>query len=160
MFIIKFYFSFILWLGAEWTPDPDTPGNRCAKPNRRYLTQLSAKVLESRITVYSISTVPFSLWAHSSWCQSSGWSIDWLQPIIFPKAENIHEFIQPAVPNPDPVLISVYVPDTQTDTDLLCSFHPYQWFMLHRVNGTWRLITAVYSLAESFFFSIYWKCCI
>ena len=157
MSIIKFYFSFILWLGAEWTPDPDTSGNRWAKPNWRYPTRLSAKVLVSRITVYSILTVPFSSWAQSSWCQSSGWSIDWLQPVIFPKAENIHEFIQPAVPNLDPVLISVYVPDTQTDTDLLCSFHTYQWFML---NGTWRVITVVISLAESFFFSIYWKCCI
>ena len=55
-------------LGVERTPDPDTSGNRYAKLDLRYPTRLSAKVLISRISVYSILNVPFSSWAQ---CQSS-----------------------------------------------------------------------------------------
>ena len=51
--------------------DPDTSGIRCAKLDLRYPTRLSAKVRISRITVYSILTVLFSLQAQSSWCRSS-----------------------------------------------------------------------------------------
>ena len=47
----------IMALGVERTPNLDTSGDRCAKPDPR----LSAKVLLSRITVYSILTVPFSM---------------------------------------------------------------------------------------------------
>ena len=45
------------------------------------------------------------------------------------KSENIEEFIHPASskPDPDPVLISAYVPDTLPDTDCLCSFHAYTY---------------------------------
>ena len=46
----------IMALGMERTPNLDTSGNRCSKPD-----PLSAKVLLSRITVYSIKTVPFSM---------------------------------------------------------------------------------------------------
>ena len=61
-----------MWnLGVERTTDPNTSDNRCATPDPRYPTRLSAKVLISRITVYSILTVPFSLWVQSSWHQSS-----------------------------------------------------------------------------------------
>ena len=47
----------IMALGVERTPNLDTSGDRCAKPGPRF----SAKVLISRITVYSILTVPFSM---------------------------------------------------------------------------------------------------
>ena len=47
-----------LVLGVERTPDPDTSGNRYAKPDLRYPTRLSTKVLISRITDYSILTTP------------------------------------------------------------------------------------------------------
>ena len=40
----------------------DTSGNRCARVKPRYLTQLSANVLKLYFTVYSIFTVPFSVW--------------------------------------------------------------------------------------------------
>ena len=45
--------------------------------------------------------------------------------ILFNKADNIEGFIQPASgkSDPDPVLISAYVPDTRPDTDFLCLFH-------------------------------------
>ena len=64
----------MLNLGVERTPDPNTSGNRCATPDPRYPTPLSAKVLISRMTVYSILTV------QSSWHQSSENScpINWL----------------------------------------------------------------------------------
>ena len=32
-----------------------------------------------------------------------------------------------AKPDPDPVLITAYVPDIRPDTDFLCLFHPYTW---------------------------------
>ena len=60
-----------LWVvikgGTNTRPNPDTSGNRCARPDLRNPTRLSAKVLISRKTVYFILTVPFSLWAQSSW---------------------------------------------------------------------------------------------
>ena len=39
--------------GTNTRPDPDTSGNRCAKPDPRYPTRLSAKVLITRIANYS-----------------------------------------------------------------------------------------------------------
>ena len=48
-------------LGVERTPDLDTSGNRYAKPDPRYPTRLSAKVLISRIANYSTLIVPFTL---------------------------------------------------------------------------------------------------
>ena len=89
-------------LGVERTPDPDTSGNRCAKPDPRYLTRLSAKVLISRITVYSILT------GKSSWCHISEncCPIDRL-------ATTLHIFLNKTTSGKldlDPVLISAYVP--------------------------------------------------
>ena len=124
----------LTWLGVEWTPDPEKSGNRCAKPDPRYSTRLSAKVLILRITVYFIKTVPFSLWAQSSWYRSSEncKPINWLattRHFTLNKAENIENFFQPASDKPDPypVLTTAYVPDTRPDTDFLCSFHPQTW---------------------------------
>ena len=54
--------------GTNSRPDPDPSSNRCAKPDVRYPTRLSAKVLTSRITVHSILTVTFSSWVQSPWC--------------------------------------------------------------------------------------------
>ena len=91
--------SLVLILGMERTPDPDTSGSRCAKPDPRYLTRSSAKVLISRITFYSILTVSFSLWAQS-WCQSSKnccpinrFGTTQHNPLN--KADSNHELIQP-----------------------------------------------------------------
>ena len=39
-------------VGVERTPDPDTSGNRCEKPDPRYPTRLSVKVLISGIEVF------------------------------------------------------------------------------------------------------------
>ena len=85
--------------GTNTRLDPDTSGNRCTKPDPRYSTRLSAKVLISRIPVYFILIVPFSLSALSSWCQSSEncCPINRLATtryIPLNKAENIAEFIQ------------------------------------------------------------------
>ena len=54
------------------------------------------------------------------------WKLLCDQSISYYKIENIEDFIQPALdkPDPDPVLISAYVPDTRPDTDFLSSFHP------------------------------------
>ena len=106
--------------GTNTRLDPDTSGNRCTKPDPRYLTRLSAKVLISRIPVYFILIVPFSLSALSSWCQSSEncCPINRLATtryIPLNKAENIEEFIQPA---------SAYIPDTRPESDFLGSFTP------------------------------------
>ena len=107
--------------GRNTRPDPDTSGNP---------TRLNAKFLMSRIIVYSILIMPFSLWARSSWRLSSENCcpvnrLATTRHIPFNKAENIEEFIQPATgePDPDPLLISAYVHDAWPDTDFLCSFH-------------------------------------
>ena len=99
----------------EPTPDPHTSGNRCAnKLVPRYPTRLIVKVLISRITVYSILTfLPNNRLVTT-------------RHIPLNEAKNVEEFIQsvPGKPDPDPVLISAYVPDTRSDTDFLCSLHP------------------------------------
>ena len=76
-------------LGVERTPDPETSGNRCAKPGPRYPTQLSTKVLISMLTVYYILNVSFSL-CKQSLCNElvmriSAQSIAWLRLGIFLK---------------------------------------------------------------------------
>ena len=97
-------------LGVERTPDP------------KYPTRRSAKVLKSKINVYFISTVPFSLWVQSSWCQSSEnccpinrLATTWHIPLN--KAANIEDIIQSTSgkPDPDPTLIWAYVPNTRPD---------------------------------------------
>ena len=115
----------------ERTPRPDMSGNRCTKLDSRYPTRSSTIVLMSRIAVYSMLTVTFSLRAQSSWCQSfeNCYPLNLLtttRNILLNKAENVKEFFQPASSKPDPypVLISAYVADTRPDTDFLCSFHP------------------------------------
>ena len=70
----QYFFAFFTaqsHIGMERRPDLDTSGNRCAKLDVRYPTRLSAKVLISRMTVYSILIVTFSLSAQSSQCPSS-----------------------------------------------------------------------------------------
>ena len=115
----------------EWTrgvtntrPDQDTSGsNGCAKPGSRYLTWLSIKFLISRSTVYSIISVPFSLWALSH-CDEpvikvATWSVAWLQIGIFFQTKL-------------KILRSLASPDfslhTRPDTNFLCSFHPYSGY--------------------------------
>ena len=76
----------IHWLGMEQTPGSEKSGNRCSKPDPRYPTRLSVKVLISRITVYSILTVPFfyerSLHG-ARVLKIAAPSIDWLQHDVF-----------------------------------------------------------------------------
>ena len=83
----------ILWIGVGQPPDPHTSGNRCAnKPVPRYPTRLSAKVLISRITVYSILTfLPNNRLVTT-------------RHIPLNEAKNVEVFIQsvPGKPNPDP----------------------------------------------------------
>ena len=104
----------------------DTSGNRCTKPDPRYPSLLSAKYLTSRITVYSILTVPFfmstvfmmpELWKflpdQLNWLQLSSWKYR-------------GDFIQPALGKPDPDPISACRPDTRPDTIFLCTLHPFR----------------------------------
>ena len=120
-------------LGLERPPDPDTTGNRCAKPDPRYPTRLSAKVLISRCAIFFMSSAVFRV-PSSENCLLIN-RLATTRDIPLNKAENIEEFIQPAsgTPNPDPVLISVYVSDTRPDTDFLCSFHPYKSSMVGEI---------------------------
>ena len=108
-------------------------------------TRLSAKVLMSRMTVYSILIVTYSISAQSSWCLSfenccPGNRLATTRHIPFNKAENIEKFIQSTTcePDPDPVLISAYVPDTRPETDFLCSFHPETIFIIDISSKIWE----------------------
>ena len=78
-------------VGVERQPDLDTSGNRCTKPDPRYPTRLSAKVLISRITVYSILTVPFLL-SSESFCRINQIGYN-SEHIPLDKAENIEEIL-------------------------------------------------------------------
>ena len=103
----------MLPIWVERTPDPDTSGYRCAKSDPRYPTRLSAKVLISWITCLCHFLYVRSLHG-SRVLKIAARSINWLQ-LGKSEAENIEEFIQPALgkSDPDPVLISAYVPDTR-----------------------------------------------
>ena len=106
----------VLILEVKWTPDPDTSGNRGAKPDPRYPIRSSTIVLISRITVYSILTMTFSLWAQSSYCQRYG---------ISARAINILRGVDPTRIEetrlgPDLGLRTRSHPDT----DFLFSLHP------------------------------------
>ena len=102
IYIFYIYMNTCIRGGTNIQSDPDTSDNRCSKPDPRYLTRLSAKVLISRITVYSILT------GKSSWCHISEncCPIDRL-------ATTLHIFLNKTTSgklDPDPVLISAYVP--------------------------------------------------
>ena len=79
----------MLMLGVERTPDPDTSGNRYAKPDPSYPTRLSAKVLISRIANYSTLIVPFTVWMQGllgeKFLKSTAQSISWLTTGVFPQ---------------------------------------------------------------------------
>ena len=53
IYIFYIYMNTCIRGGTNIQSDPDTSDNRCAKPDPRYLTRLSAKVLISRIAVCS-----------------------------------------------------------------------------------------------------------
>ena len=115
--------------------NPDTSGNRCPKPDPRYPTRLSIKVLISKIAVYSILTVQFSSCAQFSWCQSSENCCP-INPLATTRHISLNkaDFIVDFIPirsasgklDPDPVLISAYIPNTRPDTDFLCLSHSLQ----------------------------------
>ena len=71
--------------GTNTLPDPDTSGNRYAKPYPRYPIRLSAKVLISRIANYSI--IPFTVWVQGlcgdKFLKSAARSIAWLTTGVF-----------------------------------------------------------------------------
>ena len=81
-------------------------------------------------TVYSIISTAIFLQSLRSELFSENYNqyIAWLPICIFPstKRKNSEGFCQslPSKPNPDLVPISAYVPDTQANKDLLCSFTP------------------------------------
>ena len=118
-------------LGVERTPTR-TRQVICAQNPTRDTIPIEHQCPYIKDTCLSISTSPFHLLAQSLRCQSSEncCSINRLsmtRHIPLSKAENIEEFIQPASgkPDPEPFLISAYVPDIQPETDFLCLFHTY-----------------------------------
>ena len=71
------------------------------------------------------------------------------------KTENIEDYFRPASAKPDSnrVPITAYVPDIQPDTDLLCSFHPYNW-QLSSVKHVQNIIWIFNSFYLNLYFSL------